>query len=84
MAKTGKNKKEEPIKFEGSFVDFIKAALNHEPIKFKKNDKVAKKDNPKEIFWVFSVMELTGKVEVIKENSDEKLEFDQKELMLVE
>ncbi|WP_158605892.1 hypothetical protein [Taibaiella sp. KBW10] len=31
MAKTSKDKKEEPLKLEGDFNDFLRLALNHEP-----------------------------------------------------
>ncbi|RQO32632.1 hypothetical protein DBR32_03300 [Taibaiella sp. KBW10] len=83
MAKTSKDKKEEPLKFEGDFNDFLRLALNHEPIKIKKRDKVTTKDNPKEVYWVTAIHIDTGRVEVKKEDSEETLEFNEDDLVVV-
>lgn len=83
MAKSSNNKKEEPIKFEGTFEDFIKKALEHEPMhNIKKKDRVVTKENPLEIYVVIEVNE--GKVTAKKENSNEMLELNENDLLVIE
>lgn len=85
MENSPKKKKEEPVKFEGTFEDFIKKALQHEPMhKIKKKDKVVTKQNSNEVYIVLNVHEEKGKVEVKKENSDETLEFNEDDLLILE
>lgn len=84
MAKSIRQNKEQ-LKFNGTFEEFIKKAVDHEPVrKIKKNDKVVKKDSPEQIYIVTSVKRSTNRIHVKKQDSEEILEFNQDDLKILE